>query len=153
MRPTLLPPRRATAGLDGGSAAGLALNDVSLSVRPGEILALLGPNGAGKSSVLRVVAGLLATCAGTARVDVPGGFSGPSPRAAGDRRAFSRAVAFLPQAEGVAVGFRVREVVAMGRAPHQDGWMRESTQDTAAVDDALRKCDLRCPSRTGASRH
>jgi iron complex transport system ATP-binding protein len=51
-------------------------------------------------------------------------------------------VAFLPQSEAVAWGFRVREVVAMGRAPHQDGWMRERTEDTAAVDEALARCAL-----------
>lgn len=35
-----------------------ALQDVSLSVGPGESLGVLGPNGAGKSSLLRVIAGI-----------------------------------------------------------------------------------------------
>jgi iron complex transport system ATP-binding protein len=41
-----------------------------------------------------------------------------------------------------AFGFVVRDVVMMGRAPHQDAWMRSSTEDGRAVDDALARFDL-----------
>lgn len=45
-----------------------ALESVSLSVAPGEIVAVLGPNGAGKSTLMRVCAGLIGPSGGTATV-------------------------------------------------------------------------------------
>ena len=43
------------------------LEDVSLEVAPGEIVAVLGPSGEGKTTLLRVVAGLLRPDAGFVR--------------------------------------------------------------------------------------
>ena len=42
-----------------------ALKDVSVELRPGELLALLGPNGAGKTTLIRSIAGRVALDAGT----------------------------------------------------------------------------------------
>jgi branched-chain amino acid transport system ATP-binding protein len=44
-----------------------AVNDVSFTVRRGELLALIGPNGAGKTTLLNTIAGALAPTAGRIR--------------------------------------------------------------------------------------
>ena len=45
-----------------------ALDDVSLSIEEGEIIALLGPNGAGKTTLISIICGLVVPTGGTVRV-------------------------------------------------------------------------------------
>jgi iron complex transport system ATP-binding protein len=111
------------------------LRQASLELREGEIVSVLGPNGAGKSTFLRVAAGALEPFEGEALLL-------GRPMRALDRRWIARHVAVVGQAEKVAFGFTVREVVAMGRAPHQGGWMRASERDRGVVERAIERCDL-----------
>lgn len=46
----------------------LAVNDVTFSIRPGEIFGFLGPNGAGKTTTMKMIAGLLQPTSGEIRV-------------------------------------------------------------------------------------
>ncbi|MBN1489952.1 MAG: ATP-binding cassette domain-containing protein, partial [Phycisphaerae bacterium] len=48
----------------------VAVNDLSLSVQPGEVFAFLGPNGAGKTTTIKMIAGLLTS--DTGRIEVCG---------------------------------------------------------------------------------
>src|SRR5512134_1704370 len=48
--------------------AKLAVNDISFTVKRGEVLGFLGPNGAGKTTTMRMVTGYLPPDAGTAVV-------------------------------------------------------------------------------------
>jgi len=95
----------AVEGVTAGYGRRVALDDVSLTVRTGSLLAVIGPNGAGKSTLLKLIAGLIRPTSGSLTV-----LGGPPGSAA-------RSVAYLPQAEAVDWDFPVTvgEVVMMGR--------------------------------------
>ncbi|WP_313351854.1 ABC transporter ATP-binding protein [Paracoccus sp. (in: a-proteobacteria)] len=67
----------------------VALNDVSLAIEEGEILALLGPNGAGKTTLISIICGLVVPTGGTVRV---GGFDIRK-----DWRAARKLIGLVPQ--------------------------------------------------------
>src|ERR671915_2645281 len=46
-----------------------ALQDVSFTAAPGELIAVIGPNGAGKTTLLQILAGALAPTAGSVSLD------------------------------------------------------------------------------------
>ena len=78
-----------------------ALDDVSLDIRPGQIVGMLGPNGAGKSTLLSLVQGLRRPTSGT--VELFGG----SPQDARNRRLLG----CTPQATALPETLKVGEVV------------------------------------------
>ncbi|ADP70455.1 ABC transporter related protein [Rhodomicrobium vannielii ATCC 17100] len=55
-----------------------AADNISFSIRRGEIFGLLGPNGAGKSTTFKMMCGLLRPTSGTARVDGYDLYSAPA---------------------------------------------------------------------------
>lgn len=122
------------AGYRGAAGTRRVLNQLDLSVQRGEMMALLGANGSGKTTLLNVMAGTLAPSAGS--VELFG-----RPLASLPRREVARSVAVLPQSLELPAGFRVAEVVAMGRTAHGARWFGWTPDDLRAVEDALRDAD------------
>jgi iron complex transport system ATP-binding protein len=111
------------------------LEDVSLSVKPGEIVAVIGANGAGKSTLLKVLAGLMAPGAGTVS-------AGARPLGDLDRRVLGRTIAYLPQERAVHWPLTVRRLVALGRFPFRAPIAGPSSDDEAAVTEAMAAMDV-----------
>ena len=111
------------------------LRGADLEVRPGTMTCLLGPNGAGKSTLMRVATGIWAPDEGRALLD------GVDVRAL-PRRQIARSVAFVPQRARIAFDFTVREVVAMGRYPHEGRLSRQRTEDHPAIGHAMERVDV-----------
>jgi iron complex transport system ATP-binding protein len=109
------------------------LDDVSLDVVAGEVLALVGPNGAGKSTLLNAITGDVELSAGAVHLGgVPIGTWDPT------ELAMRRSV--LLQRVDVSFPFTVGEVVEMGRSP----WAGTPAEldDDLVVRGAMRLSDV-----------
>ena len=104
------------------------LEDVSLQMHCGEVLAVLGANGAGKSTLRKVLSGDLKPASGEISMSGRALDNWSLPE-----RAKCRAV--LPQDSSLNFPFVVLEVVLMGRAPHIKG--AESENDYRIARAAL----------------
>ena len=87
------------------------LEDASLGVRAGEVVALVGENGAGKTTLLRICAGLLPVDSGRVRVAGRIGYCPQEPGVFELLTATEHMVLF-----GRAVGLRRQKALAHGRA-------------------------------------
>jgi branched-chain amino acid transport system ATP-binding protein len=103
-REMILECRNTTAGY-GGSAV---IVDLSLGVRPGEIVTIIGPNGSGKSTLLKVLAGHLLPESGTVRLREEDITSAPP-----ERRA-TAGMGYVPQSGDVFSDMTVTENLEVG---------------------------------------
>nr|WP_232054884.1 heme ABC transporter ATP-binding protein [Leminorella richardii] len=95
--------------------------DVSLQLKPGELVTIIGPNGAGKSTLLRLLTGYLTPSSGECRL-------------MGKRmtdwcpHALARTRAVMRQHSDLAFPFSVRDVITMGRFPYGKARQQEAIE-------------------------
>jgi iron complex transport system ATP-binding protein len=109
------------------------LDDISLQLKPGGVVALVGPNGAGKSTLLSLVARLQALQTGSVRVN------GLQVGQVADDQ-LARELAILPQELSVSSRLTVRDLAGFGRYPYHKG--RAGREDEILIDRALAAFDL-----------
>src|SRR4051812_33402601 len=108
----------------------LVVNEVSLTVAPGELVGILGPNGSGKTTLLKMLAGTLTPTAGTIQFD-------GRPLSSWKRRDLARRIALVPQETHAPFDFTVLDIVLMGRFPHLGAFALEGPDDLAIAKQAL----------------
>lgn len=111
------------------------LQNISFSVRKGEVLCLLGPNGTGKTTLLRCLLGIYRLKSGN--ILLGGRDAGAMPH-----KEKCRHMAYVPQSTTVAFPFTVFDVVFMGRNPHVEHFAGYKAQDVAAAEKALEQLNI-----------
>jgi iron complex transport system ATP-binding protein len=103
---------------------------VDVSVRRREILCIVGPNGSGKSTLLSVLAGVLAPRSGKVMM-------GERDLSGLSYLERAQKIGYLPQSVRPFTSYLVRELISLGRFPHARGLGFETSQDRAAVEQAM----------------
>ena len=108
-----------------------AVNDLSFTVKRGEIVGLLGPNGAGKSTTMRILTGYLPANSGSVRIcGLP---------VASQPEATKRHIGYMPENNPLPDDMRVSEYL----------WFRGRLKEMpraklrARIDEVLELCDLK----------
>jgi ABC-2 type transport system ATP-binding protein len=108
-----------------------AVNDLSFTVKRGEIVGLLGPNGAGKSTTMRILTGYLPANSGSVRIcGLP---------VASQPEATKRHVGYMPENNPLPEDMRVSEYL----------WFRGRLKEMprarlrVRIDEVLELCDLK----------
>ena len=103
-RQALLRVEALSAGYDGRPV----VQDVSISVSPGEVIAVVGPNGSGKSTMLKAIVGVVAVLSGRVLL---GDVDLTNQRAEDIAR---RGVGYVPQVDDIFGPLSVKENLEMG---------------------------------------
>ena len=111
------------------------LEDISLTILPGDYCAIIGPNGGGKTTLIRILLGLEKPTGGSLKLFGQ------------DLKQFKRwyKVGYVPQRSAqLDQNFpaTVLEVVKMGRIAKQGLFQRYTKEDYAAIENAMIKMDV-----------
>ena len=104
--------------------------DISFTLTEGQILTVLGPNGVGKTTLLRCILGFLPWTSGTTRMD--GEALGRIPP-----QKLWRNISYVPQARHAPAGYRVEDMVLLGRTGRLP-----TEEDLQSAREALHRCGI-----------
>jgi ABC-type branched-subunit amino acid transport system ATPase component len=122
------------------------LHDVSIEIRPGEIVTLIGPNGAGKSTLMKTVFGLLRPRQGSIR------FNGDDITGLAPSLLVRRGLSYVPQVDNVFPSLTVDENLEMGAVVRTDDFRARLEAVLALFPNLLPKRRLKAGGLSGGER-
>jgi iron complex transport system ATP-binding protein len=118
------------------------LQDIDLSVFPGEFIGIIGPNGSGKTTLLKLISGILKPQSGHIQLfnkDI----------SIISRKKIAKIISVVPQDSYVTYNYKVKEIVFMGRIPYINQWQGETISDYRISRNAMEKTDSLCHAEKG----
>ncbi|SDZ20626.1 ABC transporter ATP-binding protein [Tindallia californiensis] len=112
------------------------IEDISFAVENKEIIGIVGPNGSGKSTLLKTIYKTLRPDKGTILMD-------HQDISTLSEKETAKKMAVLKQESTIDFDFTVREMVAMGRAPHKKTFENYSRADYMIVDEMIEKVGMK----------
>lgn len=119
-------------GLSKSFGGAPVLSDVSLAIRPGEIVSLIGENGAGKSTLAKIICGIVQPDSGTLTLN------GSTVSFEHPRQALAARIAIVHQELNLAENLTVAENLLLGREPIRRGFIDRSILKQRARDALAR---------------
>ncbi len=116
-----------------------ALEDVSLSLAPGEVLAIVGENGAGKSTLIKILSGVYPTDTGEVRL------GGGRVLLKGPRDAMDRGINTIYQETSLVQDISVAENIFLGRQPRAGAGRIDWKKMASAAGAILESLSIRLP--------
>ncbi len=107
-----------------------AVNDVSITIAPGEVRALIGENGSGKSTFCQMLCGIYTIGGGTFTLD------GKELHIKNQVEANNEGISIIVQEMGTLSGLTVAENIYLG---HEEPFMHYGVKDTRAMNRAAQK--------------
>ncbi|NLA74292.1 MAG: ABC transporter ATP-binding protein, partial [Deltaproteobacteria bacterium] len=111
------------------------LKNISISFNTGKIVSLLGANGSGKTTLLKILLGLYKPQAG--QVFLEGKSVSEIPA-----KQLARRIAYVPQVHRLSFGYRVIDIVLMGRLAHKPFFFKYGDRDEEAAISALERLSI-----------
>ena len=109
----------------------IAVKEMDIRVRKGQITSIIGPNGSGKSTVLKGLTRLLDCKKGAVYVD------GRNLKEFTPKE-LARQIGVLPQIHSAPPDFQVKELVGYGRMPYQKWYEQNNEEDKKIIDWAMK---------------
>jgi len=113
----------------------VVLSDVNMDVEAGDFVGLIGPNGSGKTTLLRVISKVLKPFKGHVLLN-------DEDIVTVSRNVLARSMAFLTQEISLNLPFTVRQMTLMGRFPYLSQYGKESDEDIAIAENAMKLADV-----------